>query len=385
MTPRSASIESVVPTSAEHQVSTDSIAKYRIFTIGASQLCGSIAQRWDELREQSAQYSSPYFDIEFTKAVCRVRDDIEIAIAVDEEECIQAFLPFQRVARRRAVPVGGRLSDLHGLMVSADVGDDLMKQILRSANLKSYAFHAGLKIDSDLASHEFEVLDSYFMDLADGWDAYFQWARSNSYAVKRQAQKTRALEREVGPIRFEFDCECHEVLEELIALKRAKYQRSKTFDILGVEWAAELLREIAKINKPDFQGILSALWAGDELVAVHFGMISGDILHYWFPVYVPKFSKYSPGTELMLRVAEGAVENEVLKVDLGFGDDPYKTRFCNGREQVCSGRYGFSRIGFEAAKRKYELRKKLKRIPLKPLAKKVLRGIFPGYGQWHFK
>ena len=171
----------------------------------------------------------------------------------------------------------------------------------------------------------------------------------------------------------------------MIELKRAKYQRSKTFDILGVEWAADLLREIAEIQTPDFQGILSVLWAGDELVAVHFGMLSGDVLHYWFPVYVPKFSKYSPGTELMLRVAQGAAENGIAKVDLGFGDDPYKTRFCNGREQVSSGRYGFSRIGFEAAKRKYELRKKLKQIPLKPLAKKMLRKVFPGYGQWNFK
>ena len=180
MTPRSAAIDSVVPANAEHQVSSEATTTYQIVLIRPSELCGKIARRWKEIREHSTEYSSPYFDIEFTKAVSRVRDDIEIAIAVDEEECIQAFFPFQRVARRRAVPVGGRLSDLHGPMASDDVGDGLIKQIMKSAKLKSYAFHAGIKTETDSANHEFEVLDSYFMDLSNGWDTYFGWARNNS-------------------------------------------------------------------------------------------------------------------------------------------------------------------------------------------------------------
>ncbi len=385
MSSRSAVISSVGQASVESTASTAVATKYRIDAIGPSELCGSIAQRWGEVRDHSPKFASPYFDIEFTKAVCRVREDVEIAIAVDESDCIQAFFPFQRVAPRKAMPVGGRLSDLHAPIGEVPDPDGLIKQIMKSMDLTSYAFHAGLKTNGDLEAHEFEVLNSYFMDLSDGWDIYYDWARKNSVAIKRQGQKTRALEREIGPIRFEFDCQATDVLERLIELKRAKYQRSMTFDILGVPWAAELLREISKVRKPGFQGILSVLWAGDDLIAVHFGMLTGEILHYWFPVFEPKFSKYSPGTELMLRVAQEAVERNVSKVDLGFGDDPYKARFCNGRENVSCGRIGFSELGFEVAKRKYSLRKSLKQIPLKPVAKKLLRSVFPGYGQWNFK
>ena len=352
-------------------------------------ICDEVSDAWQSIRSSNPNLASPYFDLEFTRSVALVRDDVEIAVFSDEGNIV-ALLPFQRSRPDQGVPVGGRLNDSHGILCRPDdrkhlPARPLIEQIMAAANLDSFKFHAMSQLDPSLSECQFTELGSHHLDLSDGWDAYYQWARKNSVAIKRQKQKTRKLAREVGPIRFEFDCHCEEVLEQLIAMKRSKYQRSNTFDILSVEWASNLLRKLERINRPGFKGILSAIYAGDRLVAVHFGMQTNDILHYWFPVYDPEFQRYSPGTELLLEVARVASGHGITKVDLGYGDDAYKFRFCNGREVVSCGHITSSRIRFQLARNRYFLRQRLKGIPMKPLAKEVLRSVFPGYGQWNFK
>jgi CelD/BcsL family acetyltransferase involved in cellulose biosynthesis len=357
--------------------------------VSPHELCGELANAWRTIQKSNSALDSPYFNLEFTQAVARVRSDVEIAVFSDRSEII-AMLPFHRTSPRQGAPVGGRLNDSHGILLRNRYKDDvsirqMVEQMMKVANLDVFAFHAMSQVDPSLKCFEFTELGSHFLDLSDGWDAYHQWARKNSVAIKRQKQKTRKMGREIGPIRFEFDCQDTDVLESLIELKRGKYQRSNTFDILSVDWASNLLREIRDIDQPGFKGLLSAIYAGDQLVAAHFGMLTDDILHYWFPVYDPQFHRYSPGTELLLEVAREACDRGVSKLDLGYGDDEYKFRFCNGHETVSCGQISFSKVGFQIAKQRYFLRQKLKGIPMKPLVKSVLRGVFPGFGQWNFK
>lgn len=354
--------------------------------VDASQLCGEIAARWTEIRQQNSQLASPYFDVEFTKAVAQVRDDVEIAIVKNSDEKIVGLVPYQRTGLNHAEPVGGRLNDVHGMVANSDADQlDILTKVMHAAELRSFGFHAALKNDPKLERFEFCELDSHYVDIRNGWDDYQQWSRSKTKVLRRQGQKTRALEREIGPIRFEFDCSDAECLEKLIELKRAKYQRSNTFDILSVNWASNLIREISNVDKPDFKGLLSSLYAGDQLVAAHFGMLTNDILHYWFPVFDPRFAKYSPGTELLIRVMQESCLRKIAKIDLGYGDDAYKHKFCNGRESVSCGKVVFNRMSFGLAKQQYEIRQRLKGIPMKPLAKSMLRGMFPGFGKWNFR
>jgi CelD/BcsL family acetyltransferase involved in cellulose biosynthesis len=388
MTSRSAEITQMATTQERSSKTAEDSVSLRldVDVVSAHQLCGLLAQRWDAIRATNPRWSSPYFSKEFTKAVARVRDDVEIAvIRKSNEDVAVGFLPFQRVTDTHAEPVGGRLNDVHG-MIGIELSDSkLVPLIMEKVGLKSFGFHAAVLSGDNVDQYEFEPCASHFIDLSQGWDTYRKWIRKHSSTVKRQGQKTRRLEREVGPIRFEFDCTDGETLEQLIDLKRNKYQRTKTFDILSVDWASNLLREVATIDKPEFKGLLSAMWAGDELVACHFGILTGEILHYWFPTFDNQYNKYSPGTELILRVAEQAAAQGVTKVDFGYGDDPYKFKFCNQQESLSCGRFTFSRFDFKIAKARHLIRKQLKQIPMKPLAKQVLRGVFPQFGQWNFK
>jgi CelD/BcsL family acetyltransferase involved in cellulose biosynthesis len=376
---------SLSPTEEQVRLESSSVADLRVDIIDADQLCGALADRWSYIRHQNPRLASPYFSLDFVKAVARVRNDVEIAV-VRRGENIEGFVPFQRSRPHIAEPIGGRLNDVHGVIVSDDSRQfELIQRVMQSCGLTAFGFHAIATNDPNLEQYAFREVGSYFIDLRQGWQTYQQWAMEHSSTVARQPQKTRSLQRRFGPIRLEFDCRRSDVLEKLIELKRAKYQRANTFDILSVQWASDLLRELHGVEQPGFEGVLSALYAGDELVAVHFGMMTDQILHYWFPVYDPVFSKYSPGTELILRVAEESSRRGIEKVDLGYGDDAYKFRFCNARENLICGQVTFNRFAFAIAKRRFEIRQRLKGIPLKPLAKSILRGVFPGFGQWNFK
>ena len=356
-----------------------------IQVVGPDQLKGEIAEAWSRFRADQPLKESPYFAIEFTQAVAAIRDDVQIAVFRDSDGEIEALLPFQKTSATLLEPIGGRLNDVHGILGGRNLTAEQILTGLASIGIRSASFHAAADFHGTNKRFQFRELQTHHLDLSDGWDAYYKWAKKNSSTIKRHGQKSRALERKFGEIRFEFRNADSAVLEELIALKRAKYQRTKTFDILSVEWAADLLRHIHQIQTDEFSGILSTLHAGDRLVAAHFGMITDQMLHYWFPTFDIEFNQFSPGTELMLRVAKECCDRNLDKLDLGFGDDDYKFKFSNGNDKVSCGLMTDSKIAFQAAKARYHWRQRLKSMPLKPAVKRVLRKVYPGFGGWNFK
>jgi CelD/BcsL family acetyltransferase involved in cellulose biosynthesis len=97
------------------------------------------------------------------------------------------------------------------------------------------------------------------------------------------------------------------------------------------------LSAILKLQSPDCQATVSALYSGRELVAAHFGLRSRRTLHYWLPAYNPCFAKYSPGIILLLKLAEAASDLGIKVIDLGRGDADYKRRLMNGSVGVAEG------------------------------------------------
>ena len=338
---------------------------------------------WSSIHTKYPSLSSPYYHPEFTAAVDTVRDDVEVAVVKNEREKIVAFFPFQRNGKF-AEPIGGRLNDFHGLICDPNENIDLT-HLCKSLDVNSFKYHALVDPNTQFNDYSYRVLDSHYIDLAQGFDAYHDWTKKHSSTIKRQPQKTRRLAREIGELRFEFNCNDREVLEQLIQLKRQKYQRTNTFDILSVDWAADTLREIFHRSTDNFSGTLSALWAGDKLIAAHFGMTNDRILHYWFPVFDPQYARYSPGTILMMESCKAAASRGINRVDLSYGDDQYKFKFANAASTVHAGFLTFSPLKQMIQRSRYETRLMLKKIPLKGHAKSVLRSIFPNFGGWNFR
>lgn len=353
--------------------------KIHVEVIRYKEIDATLAQRWDDLCSTNPNLQSPYFDLRFVECVDNIRQDIEIAVVESGAQVI-GFLPYQRVRKSTAVPVGGWLNDYHGLVAPPDLSLQI-EEILKQCRLKSYRYHALSNGMEHLARYEYRKLACPYVDLSKGFKAYFRAARRRSSTIKRQEQKTRKLIREVGAIRIEYDCQDPSLLETLIRNKQKRFAESNTFDLFSVDWTADLLRQIFSKRSENFRGILNVLWAGDTPVASHFGMIANDILHYWFPTFDSRFKQYSPGTQMFLDVVEAACENGIRTVDLGYGDDEFKTKWASRRKHVGYGNIQTGLLASCWGRVKDSTVTIAKSLPLKTQTRSFLRKVYPRFGQ----
>jgi CelD/BcsL family acetyltransferase involved in cellulose biosynthesis len=137
-------------------------------------------------------------------------------------------------------------------------------------------------------------------------------------------RKARKLERELGALRFEFDARDPAALDLVLRWKSAQYRRTGRWDRFARPWIRRLVADLFDQRVDGTVGTLSLLWAGDRLIAGHFGLRSQRVLASWFPAYDVAAARYSPGWLLFLRMAEAAAERDLEHIDLGKGDEDYK-------------------------------------------------------------
>ena len=120
------------------------------------------------------------------------------------------------------------------------------------------------------------------------------------------------------------------VLEAVIDLKRRQYAATGARDYFSEPQHVQLMHHLLGVRNSDFGGMLSAIYAGEDLVAAHFGMRAEHILHWWFPVYDPKFSRLKPGWMLLRALIEAAPELGLTRIDLGRGSQRSQTQSRHG-------------------------------------------------------
>jgi CelD/BcsL family acetyltransferase involved in cellulose biosynthesis len=308
----------------------------RIRAIPARELTNELASAWERIVDSEPTLASPYFHPEFTRAVAIVRGDVFVSVIEDAGQIV-AFFPFQRGALHVGRPVGGPMSDHHGL-IAAPAFNLSASELLRASGLASWTFDHCLACQTVFSSHRRSLGESPVMDLSAGYEAYTAGRRA---AGSKQILKTEGLarkwERETGPIRFTAHVADAAVLEQCIEWKRSHYAEMKVNDVFGVEWTKALLREVLRRQSAGFAGMLSTLHVGDALVAVHMGMRSRTVWHYWFPTYDRDMGKFSPGIILLLRMAQAAPDLGLTTIDLGKGSTMYKDRLSTGSVQITEG------------------------------------------------
>ncbi len=286
------------------------------------------AQRavWRHLQGASPDLASPYFCPEFSEAVGAVRPGLRVAV-LEENGRIAGFFPFERNWLGEGYPAGGRLSDYHGVIATPETSWSVAA-LLRGCRLASWRFDHLPATQSALAAPATREAASPALDLSHGFEAYRQQRRQEgSLWFAQLERKARKLAREKGPLRFEADVRERAVLERVLEWKSAQCRRTGTVDFFALRWTRELAERILAERSASFGGVLSALYAGEELVAAHLGMRSERAWHWWFPVYNRAFARYSPGGIMLLRVAEAAATSGAAVLDLGKGGDAYKESF----------------------------------------------------------
>ena len=176
------------------------------------------------------------------------------------------------------------------------------------------------------------------MDISNGFEAYCQDRREfGGKRISKILRSGRQLENELEDIRVEVFEKDPRVLNQVFLWKSEQCQRTGTVDFFNFKWARELVERIFYTREQNFSGLLSAIHYGDKIVAAHMGMRTEKVLHYWFPTFNDEYRKYSPGGVLLLHMTKELSKDNVEYIDLGKGEDVYKSKFSNGQIVLAEG------------------------------------------------
>lgn len=338
-------------------------------------------RRWESIRRTRPEFRSPFFSVAFCQAVQRARGDVSVVV-VRDGQTIVGFLPLHRQGRK-AFPAGRFFNDAQNLIATEE---NLIPWhwLLRAAGLRSFEFHALTGADeSTFPEHTcHDTIQSFRCEIGDDSQKYLARLGKEHKTIGRQGQKTRKLAREIGPVSLEMDCRDPQILRQTIQWKRDQYRRTHILDLFSKPWTMRLMDELfdRPTDSAETRGILSVLRAGDQIVAAHYGMIEGSLLHYWFPAYAPAFSRYSPGTGLFCSILDAATEHGIECVDMGYGEQPYKLKQTDATGSVHNGCIAKSRFYRTWRCAQAHAVRSMKQMPGKEPAKRVWRTIFPNAG-----
>jgi CelD/BcsL family acetyltransferase involved in cellulose biosynthesis len=306
----------------------------RISVVRPGDLGPSEIASWRSMQRSTSSLGNPFLSPEFAIAVDQFRPDARVAVLSDGPS-IAGFFPFERRSLGSGVPIAAGLTDCQGLIHTPGLEWD-PRQLLRACRLSAWRFDHLVAGQGPFEKYRAETMQSPVIDLTGGFDSYYRKVAVKSPQLRRNVErKARKLAREVGELRFVPDSSDISVLRTLMALKSDQYRRTAQVDVFARPWITGLIETLFASNGSHFSGLLSVQYAGDVPLAAHFGLRCGPVLAHWFPVYDTRFSRYSPGMILHLRLAEVAPGLGIRLIDMGTGTKRYKEELKTG--DICVG------------------------------------------------
>ncbi|WP_417477947.1 GNAT family N-acetyltransferase [Maricaulis sp.] len=295
--------------------------RVRIVSIG--DIDDAMVSRWNAWASPGGRLVSPYLRFEFTQCIARVRDDVRIAVFEDAGQII-GFFPHHAAREGVIRPIGAPMSDYQGIIAAPGQSFDL-RAVLGSAGGSALVFDNWYGPLSDHAAPMRDIDGSTIVDLAGGADAYFAARKAESPShFRKTARLHRNAERDHGPVRIQMGDPDGRLFETLSNWKQTQYRATGKLDVFAIDWVQAALSDLRQAEGSEFGGMTAALWFGDRLAAVEFGLVAGEVYHSWFPAYDPELAKYSPGLLLMQGIFRQAGERGIERVDLGAGSAHYK-------------------------------------------------------------
>ena len=304
--------------------------------IPAQSLTAQHFAAWDAIQRADPNLASPFFRPGFTLALAEVRPDIEVAI-LEQDDAVVGFFPFHRRRENVGLPVGGVISDYHGLVLQASVQLSV-RELLRHCRLSAWHFDHLPAAQPAFSRHHWRQTCSPYIDTSGGFEAYrANRSAAGSKIISRTLQKQRKLQREVGPIRVEVMTREPRVLETLMQWKSDQYRKSGVFDPFLSKSTRELFQNLLLRSDPAFCGVMSALYVNEQLAAVFYFLRSHRTAHAWSTAYRQDLARYSPGSQLLLSTIQSASTLGIDRIDLGKGDERYKQSFMSGAVPLTEG------------------------------------------------
>jgi len=321
----------------------DAIQCDRVRVVSGRELMPEDWAAWSSCQSENPALASPFFRPEYTQIIAAVRDDVRVAI-LEGADRSRGFFPFQMDTGRCGIPVGGFLSDYQGVIAESGFRW-AAPGLMRASGLRSWRFDHVPDSQAAFRLYRRAVTQSPVMDLAEGYARYVEDRRkAGSEQIKKALGLRRKLERERGPIEVDIQSADAGLLRLLMDWKSRQYIESGKTDLFALSWVVAVLERIFAQRSAAFAGMLSVLRVGGQPVALHFGLRSQTVWHYWLPTYDPEFAHFSPGILLLLAMAERAAEFGMVRIDLGVGRAQYKQRLMNAATPIIEGEVPASRL-----------------------------------------
>ena len=293
-------------------------------------------EQWNNWQQRNPALASPYFRPEFTQAVARVREDVEIAV-LQRDGQTTGFLPFQRGQLNIGKPVGGKLCDFHGCIAPADFNFDA-RQVLAGARLASWDFEHVPAGQTSFAPFAVTRDQAPGLELKDGYAGWCEQRREQgSQVVSKTMQKVRKLAREQGDLTLELQSTSEMVFETLLAWKSAQYQLTGLADVFAYPWTRSLIEQLQAPTGGEFGGWMSVLRAGQKVVSICYSIRSRHVMHAWFTAYDRDLAAYSPGLVMFLKMTEAWPQVGITRFELGKGDERFKWNLATDSQELMEG------------------------------------------------
>jgi len=305
--------------------------KIRLVVRRASELNEIDRTAWAALRASNPALYSPYFHLKYTELLAKLRDDVFIVCAYQDDLPI-AFLPYQ--GERFARPVGAPMTDYHGFVCKADAEFNA-SEFLKEAGIGTLYFSA--TVNPHFEPHTQSEDEGAVMDIGDGARAWRE-ARDSSYRrhLKSTRRRIRKSEEEFGPRRFVWKSKDRSIFNDLIRWKKQKFSETGKYDVLSAGWTMQLL-EILWQSSGDLRCDMQALYFGDRLAAVDLGLTDGLTFHSWIVAYDGELHTHAPGIQLLEGLIDASGELGYSRIDLGAGTDGYKRHYASDPVKIGSG------------------------------------------------
>jgi CelD/BcsL family acetyltransferase involved in cellulose biosynthesis len=304
----------------------------RVTAVRPGDLGSSEASLWARFQKSSPELQNPFFSLTFAQVVGRYRPSSRVAV-VEADGAIQAFLPFDLGPQRMGMPIGDPMNNLQGFVSGGETID--ARRVIRKAGLRGWRYIAAPVTQRSLSAHHYggTLVEASLIDLSDGYEPFF--ASLSKKFTTDFGKQWRSLERRLGPVSLEWRATAPEHIRQLIGWKSARY--GGTRQLFAEAAARGIVEELAALSTEDCEGVVTVLRAGDRAVASVCSLAYQGVLSAWFHAYDHGLARFSPGTHALLATAEEAARRHFTRVELGPGQDSYKSRITNGSYPVAGG------------------------------------------------
>jgi CelD/BcsL family acetyltransferase involved in cellulose biosynthesis len=233
---------------------------------------------WSVIQSSTPELESPFFRPEFTQAISEVTGNVFVGVIHDSSGRPAGFFPFQ--LQRPGFGKSLEMCDYQGLIAPPALQWDV-RALIRKCGLKVWEFDHLCTANPAFERFHLNTIESPIIDVSRGFEAYkASLSPEGRRHLAKAATSARKVEREIGPITLVSDSGDPQLMQAMHRWRAQKYGPLP-------DWAHPALEIIRTTRAPAFAGMLSGLYAGDRLMAVHFGIRSRGVLHWWFPAYDP--------------------------------------------------------------------------------------------------